>query len=249
VENLASGRLGNLLPKGGLLATPRRTFLVGMLAVLLAAVLLLVYLRNYRNSVKSTSAPVIALVAKRFIPAGTTNEALAKNGLYEVTVISKGSLKDGAITDAAVLKGQVALTDINPGQQLTVLDFGVTSTSSSLSGVLAPKTRAIAIPLDAHHGITPQVQTGDRVDVWAQVNGVLGLLRRNVLVLAAPNQVASGSAAPISTNFTFQVAVRDAPRFAWASENGTIWLTLRPQKQPAPTRQVFISAGNLFGGS
>jgi pilus assembly protein CpaB len=248
VENLASGRLGNLMPKG-VLGTPRRTFLVGMAAVLIAALLLLVYLRNYRNSVKSTSAPVIALVAKRFIPKGTDSEALAKNGLYEVTVISKGSLKEGAITDAAALQGQVALVDINPGQQLTIADFGVTAVSTSLSGVLAPRTRAVAINLDSQHGITPQAQTGDHVDVWVQVGSVLGLLKRNVLVLAAPNQFASGSTSPVSANYTFQVPVRDAPRFAWASQNATIWLTLRPQKRAAPTKQVFISTRNIFGGS
>jgi Flp pilus assembly protein CpaB len=250
VENLLpGGKLGNLMPKGNVLGTPRRTFLVGVGAVLLAALLLLVYLRSYRDSVKSTSAPVTALVAKRFIPKGTTALALAKNGLFEVTVISKGSLKEGAITDAGLLRGQVALADIFPGQQLTIADFGVTATSSALSGVLEGKSRAIAITVDAQHGITPQVQTGDRVDVYTQKGGVLGLLKSNVEVLQAPNQVASGTTAPTSANFIFKVPVKDAPRFAFASQNTTLWFTLRGQKKVSPTPQHFVSDANLFSGS
>lgn len=247
MENLLPrGKLGNLMPNG-VLGTPRRTFLVGMAAVLLAAILLLVYLRNYRASVKSTTAPVTALVAKRFIEAGTPALDLAQKGLFEVNVISKGSLKEGAITDAAVLRGQVALADIYPGQQLTITDFGVTATSSALSGVLEGKWRAIAITLDTQHGLLPQVQTNDRVDVYVQHNGVVGLLKPNVLVLQAPNQVASGTAAPVSGNYIFRLPVKDVARFAYASQNSTIWLVLRGQKKPSPTPRQFVTGTNLFG--
>ncbi len=248
MENLLpSGKLGNLMPKG-VLGTPRRTFVVGLAAVFIAALLLLVYLRSYRNSVKSTGAPVTALVAKRFIPQGTTALALAKNGLFEVTVISKGALKDGAIVDAGVLRGQVALADIFPGQQLTVADFGVTATSSALSGVLEGKWRAIAITVDAQHGLTPQVQTGDHVDVYTQQGGVMGLLKPNVLVLQAPNQVATGTAAPVSANYIFRIPVQDAPRFAFASQNTTLWFVLRGQKRASQTPQHFVTSKNLFTG-
>ena len=248
MELVPRGRLGNLLPKGSILGTPRRTFLVGVGAVLLAALLLLVYLRNYRNSVKSTSAPVTALVAKRFIPKGTTALALARNGLFEVTVISKGALKEGAITDAGLLRGQVALADIYPGQQLTIADFGVTATSSALSGVLEGKWRAIAVTVDAQHGLVPQVQTGDHVDVYSQKAGVVGLLKPNVEVLQAPNQVASGTTAPTSANYIFKVSVKDVPRFAYASQNTTLWFALRGQKKVSQTPQHYVTDGNLFSG-
>src|SRR5215203_361697 len=227
----------------GVLGTPRRTFVVGLAAVFLAAFLLLVYLRSYRNSVKSTSAPVTALVAKRFIPKGTTALTLAKNGLFEVTVISKGALKEGAITDASALQGQVALVDIFPGQQLTIAEFGVTATSSALSGVLQGRWRAIAMTLDQQHGLTPQVQTNDRVDVYTQNGGVVGLLKPNVLVLQAPNQVASGTTAPTSTEYVLKVPVKDVPRFAFASQNTQVWFALRGQKRATPTPQHFVTAG------
>ncbi len=236
----------NLLPRS-LLGTPRRTVVAGIAALVLATILLLVYLSHYRNSVKSSSAPVTVLVAKRFIPKGTTALALAKNGLFEVTAVRHDLLKVGAVTDPAVLHGEVALADVYPGQQLTAADFGVSATSAALSGVLTGTWRAISIPLDAAHGFSPQTQTGDHVDVYVQLGDVLGLLLQNVLVLQAPNQVAAGSTAPTSTNYIFRVPTNYAPRFAYASENGKIWLALRGQKGVPATRPAIITGSNLFG--
>jgi Flp pilus assembly protein CpaB len=253
----------NLLPKG-MLGTPRRTVIAGVGALVLATVLLLAYLSHYRSSVKSASANVPVLRAKSFIPQGTTALSLAKRGLFEVTAIPKDQLKDGAVTDAAVLHGEVALGDIYPGQQLTVADFGVTATSSALSGSpdllgTADKTgtwRALSVPLDSSHGISPQVQTGDHVDVYAQMTArspagagsVLGLLMANVLVLAAPNQVAAGTAAPTSSNYILRVPTNEVPRFAFAADNGHFWFALRPQKSAKPTNSAFATSDNVFAG-
>jgi Flp pilus assembly protein CpaB len=245
VENLATGRLGKLMPNG-VLGTPRRTFVVGLIAVILAAFLLLVYLRSYRNSVKSTSAPVQALVAKRYIPKGTAGRTIARNGLFEATVISQASLKEGAITDASALRDQVALAEIFPGQQLTIADFGVTATSTALSGVLQGRWRALAVTLDAQHGLSPLVQTNDRVDVYTHSGGVVGLLKPNVLVLQAPNQVATGTTAPVTTDYVLKVPVRDAPRFVWASANTEISFVLRGQKRPGRTPQKFVTSANIY---
>jgi Flp pilus assembly protein CpaB len=238
----------NLVPRG-LLGTPRRTMIAGVVALVLATILLLVYLSNYRSSVKSSSAPVTVLVAKRFIPKGMTANALAENGLFEVTSVSKDQLKDGAVTDPAVLRGEIAVNDVYPGQQLTTTDFGVTATASGLSSSpdLTGTWRAISISLDSTHGIMPQAQTGDRVDVYAQVGGVMGLLLENVLVLAAPNQAAANTAAPTSGNYIFRVPTGAAPRFAFAAQNESIWLVLRPQSKAGATRPAFVTDANIFG--
>jgi len=238
----------NLLPRG-MLGTPRRAIIAGVLALVLAAVLLLVYLNHYRNSVKSDNASLSVLVATKFIPKGTTALTLAKSGQFEQTSIPKAQLQPGAVTDAAVLHGQVALNDVYPGQQLKITDFGVSPTASALSGVLTGSWRAISIPLDESHGISPQTQTGDHVDVYLQLNGAIGLLAQNVLVLAAPNQTAAGTTAPVSGNYIFRVPSSFAARFAYASENGKLWLALRGQKDVPRIQQKFITASNVFGST
>jgi Flp pilus assembly protein CpaB len=238
----------NLLPRG-MLGTPRRTIIAGIAALVLATILLFVYLSHYRNSVKSSSSDVPVLVAKKLIPKGTTALAAANKGLYAPTGLPKKYVKTGAVTDPAVFSGQVAVDNISPGQQLTTDDFAVTATASGLSSSpdLTGTWRAVSISLDSTHGIIPQAQTGDRVDVYVQVNTTMGLLLSNVLVLAAPNQVATGTAAPTSGNYIFRVPTSYAPKFAFAAQNNTIWLALRPQSKSGTTHPALVTQADILG--
>jgi Flp pilus assembly protein CpaB len=239
----------NLLPRG-MLGTPRRTITAGIVALVLAAILLFVYLSHYRSSVKGSSADVPVLVAKKFIPKGTPALVAANKGLYAPTGIPKAYLKTDAVTDPAVFSGMVAVDNISPGQQLTLADFAVTATSSTFSASpdLTGTWRAISIALDSTHGISPQAQTGDHVDVYVQVNTTMGLLLSNVLVLAAPNQAAAGTTAPTSGNYIFRVPTSYAPRFAYAAQNNTIWLALRPQNKPSTTHPGLVTQADVLGG-
>jgi len=246
----------NLLPKG-MLGTPRRTVVAGIAALVVATILLLVYLSHYRSSVESENGTMKVLVANRFIKAGTSAESLAREGKYQVTAIPKDQLTDGAITDAGAIRGQVTLKDIFPSQQLTADDFGATSGALSASSDLlgtGTKTgtwRAIAItPLDSAHGIAPQAQTGDHVDAYVQVGARLGLLMPDVLILAAPDQVAAGTSAPTSANYILRIPAKDVTRFAYAADNGKIWFVLRPQDeaQAKPAGTTFADPSNVFSG-
>jgi Flp pilus assembly protein CpaB len=238
VENLAPSRL---------LKTRQGTIAIGVAAAVLAAILLLVYLSHYRSSVKGSTEPVTVLVAKRLIPSGTSGESLANNNLFVVTTIPKGQLKVGAISDPAVLKGTVVATDIYPRAQLTTSEF-TTPTVGALASQLSGAWRAIALPtLDAAHGLSSDIQRGDHVDVYAQVNGTLGLVLPDVLVLATPT-VGSTGAAAVSGNFILRVPTSKAPRFAYAGQNGTFWLVLRPAKGARTTPPILETSGNVFGG-
>jgi Flp pilus assembly protein CpaB len=243
----------NLLPKG-LLGTPGRTVIAGAAALILATILLLVYLSHYRNSVKSTNQAATVLVAKSFTPKGTTADEIARKNLFEVTSIPKEQLKDGAVTDAAVLHGQVALDDIYPGQQLTITDFGISATASRLSaapelvgeGAKTGTWRALSLNFDTSHGIIPQAQTDDRVDVYAFINDTMYLFMPNVLVLAAPNQIATNTAAPTSENYILRVPSSQVTKFTYLAETGTLWFALRPQKSAKEPQQKIITAGNIL---
>ena len=244
----------NLLPKG-VLGAPRRTVIAGVAALVLATVLLLVYLNHYRNSVKSSNSQSVVLVSKAFIPKGTTAYALAKGGLYEQRPVPKDQLLDGAISDSGVIQGQVALQDIFPDHQLTTTDFGVTPTSTSLSGsadllgVGSKKGtwRAVSLSLDTSHGIVPQAQTGDTVDVYGSANGTIYLLMRNVLVLAAPNQSATNTQSPTSANYILRVPSKAVGKFTFLEDNGKLWFALRPQKGAKPAPPVNVNAANVVG--
>jgi Flp pilus assembly protein CpaB len=237
VENLAPSRL---------LKTRQGTIVVGVAAAVLAAILLLVYLSHYRSSVKGSTEPVTVLVAKRLIPKGTSGSSIAAQNLFVVTTIPKGQLKVGAISDPAVLQGTVTAADVYPNQQLTTGDF-TTKSVGALASQLSGRWRAISLPtLDAAHGLSPDIQAGDHVDIYAQVRNVEGLVMSDVLVLASPT-AATGSA-PASGNYILRIPTSRAAKFAWIGENGGYWLVLRPASKALPTPPSVAPTANLFGG-
>jgi hypothetical protein len=69
-----------------------------------------------------------------------------------------------------------------------------------------------------------------------------------VLILAAPGQAASNTAAPVSGNYILRLSTSDVPRFMYASDNTSLWFSLRPQQHAKPTPQSVIRSSNFFTG-
>jgi pilus assembly protein CpaB len=228
-------------------STRSGTLAVGVLAAGLAAILLLVYLNRYRNNLNQRNAPVAVLVAKSLIQKGTPGDLIGTKSLFQATSVPREQLKDGALTDPSTLRGLVALTDVFPGQQLTLASFGSVR-AGAVATQLSEFERAVAIPVDATHGMIGQVQTGDHVDVLVGLNSgatrgaaagsIIKTLLQNVPVL-----VTTGS------SLTLRVNDLQASRLAWASDNGKIWVILRPPAgaRQSPPRIVSLSSVVLGG--
>ena len=135
-----------------LLSTRGGTIAVAGVAALVAGLVLIVYLGQYRNSVNSGSEPVSVLVATSLIPKGTPGDIVGSQDMFQVSETPKGQLKEGAVIDPAILRGRVAAEDIFPGQQLTEADF-VVAPEGAVTSKLAEDERAISIPLDTAHGM------------------------------------------------------------------------------------------------
>lgn len=219
VQNILSSRLFST--RGGTIA-------VGAFAALLALLILLLYLSNYRSSIRSSGAPVPVLVANRLIPQGTAGDVLGTSGGFEATEVPKANVKEGALADPSILKGRVAIADIYPGQQLTLADFTLTG-SATLGSRLTGSQRAISIPIDPTHGMLGQIAAGDRVDVFANLNGVIKAIMQNVLVLGVSGGSGGGvNSGSSESSITFRLSPSGAARMAFASDNGKIWIVLRP---------------------
>jgi Flp pilus assembly protein CpaB len=227
---------------GRLFRTRGGAVLIGAIAAVLAAILLVAYLKSYRSSVNSGTRPMTVLVAKSLIPRGTSGTLIAQQHLYQVTSVPQSQLKALAIADPASLSGSVTAADVFPGQQLTAGDFAPAAANSIPTQITGAR-RAIAISVDSMHGVGGQVQTGDHVDVYVGLNGtgvvggVIKLLASNVLVLAGP---AAGGG-----NVILRVSAPQAPKFAFAADNGRLWLVLRPQVGATPTPQQLVNISTL----
>jgi Flp pilus assembly protein CpaB len=226
-----------------LFSTRRGSVLVGLAAAALAAIVVFVYLHNYRNSINSAAAPASVLVAKNLIPKGTPGNIIGSNSEFQVASIPKKELQIGALTDPAALNGRIAVADIYPGQQLTAADFAL-APIGTLQTQIGGSDRAINIAIDAQHGMAGEISAGDRIDIFAGLNvqgkPVIKLLLTNVLVLRAP--VLGGGM------YTLRVPETQAAWLAYMADNGRLWFVLRPASGATVQFPGLVQAQTLIAG-
>jgi len=233
VENIMSSKL---------FTTRQGTVLLGVIAAVIAAIALLVYLNHYRNSVKGDQQ-VKVLVAARLIQKGTPGDVIrTTSGLYQLTDFSKSQVESGAIVNPSALAGKVATTDIALGQQLTAADFG---TATGVAGGLGKNDRLVVIPLGSPQEVASQITAGSHVDVWvtSTAQGTGGVTRPIAKLLFQDMRVAAISGG----NVTLQATPTESGQLIFASTNDSIWLALRPTIGTKPKPPV-ISANMVTGG-
>jgi Flp pilus assembly protein CpaB len=237
VENIMSSKV---------LATRRGTVLLGIGAAVLAAIVLLVYLNQYRNSVNSNNQGLSVLVAKSVIQKGTPGNVIGTTGLYEVASIPKSQVKTGVFVDPKTLAGKFAVADIYPGQQLTEADF-TTTASNALTQDLAKDQRAVVVALDSPSMVGGQIGNGDHVDVWVAFNaqGANGVSRPAVHLAFQDMYVMN--AGTNGTNVTLRATPRQSGELIYASQNAKIWLVLRPAVGSSTLKPPTITANDLLG--
>jgi pilus assembly protein CpaB len=242
------------------MSTREGTLAFAVLAALGAAAVLMVFISGYKHSVDASAEPVTVLVAKNPLPKGSSGDTIAAKGLFQATGLKRDQVKDGAITDPGSLRGQVAKHAIVRGQQLTTADFG--APTDPVLSKLSDDSRAVTVPLDAAHGMVGQIQAGDHVDVYAgfevQPDGagrprpVLRELLQNVEVLKAPpvedDAIKGGAGASQTEGIVLSVLAKDAPQLAFSSDNGKLWIILRPQVGGETHKPTLVNLERLLLG-
>lgn len=233
-----------------ILSTREGTLALAAVAALLAVAVLLAFMHGYKRSLHVGAQPVTVLVAKGQLPKGSSGDQIATKGLFQATGFKRDQVKEGAITDPGSLRGLVATHPLVPGQQLTTSDFA--RPTDPVLSKLSEDQRAVTVPLDMAHGMVGQVQPGDHVDILAgfviqdagsaRPRPVLRTLLQDVEVLKAPPAGQTGASGLAAQNQAQNIVLRvndaDAAQLAFSSDNGKIWVVLRPQagaRQAAPS--------------
>jgi Flp pilus assembly protein CpaB len=201
-----------------LLATRRGAMTVAALAALLAGVLLYLFVQHYKsNGTPSAAAPstVNVFETTKYIPAGTPAQTLASEGLLQKTQVSSKQAQVGAIADPSAITGEVSATNIAKGQQVTAADF--THANVTIGAYLTGTQRAIAVPLDAPHGLTSYLAAGNTVDMMVDNGGTTSVLAQNLSILENTGG-----------DVVLRVSDKQALQISAASDSTKIWLVLRP---------------------
>ena len=214
---------------------------LGIGAVVLAAILLVVYLDRYRARVGGRNAPTPVLVAKQLIPTGTPGSIVATNSMYAPTTLPKKEVEVGAVSDPSYLAGRAAAADIFPGQQITASDFAASDTTSVDSQITGTQ-RAFSIAMDNVHGSLSQVQAGDTVDVYISVSGNVKLFQPNVKVLTIPALPGPSG----GSNLVLQIETAQAAKWLYAADNTQLIFVLRPVVGAKPTKPSQANASTVL---
>jgi Flp pilus assembly protein CpaB len=218
----------------------------------------MLFLSQYRARV-TDDAQVNVAIAKSLIEKGSSGDVIVTNGLFEMAKVKKSELAGGAVTDPAKLRGKVATEDVFPGDQLTVSKFK--AGTGSIGSKIAGYDRAISVPLDPAHGMIGDISSGDRVDVLAGLNIGCGCsssrgrpairtILQNALVLKAPGSAKAGAASlNKSQNVIVRASDKKASEIAYASDNGKIWLVLRPKAGALQSKPSLVGLETLLVGS
>jgi pilus assembly protein CpaB len=241
-----------------LLSTRRGTAIIAAICTLLAAGILLFAAVSYRHSIAKQNQTEAVLVARTLIQKGTSGSVIADSKMFQIEHIPGKQVSAGAVADASALRGKVAASDINPGQQLTLSEF---TTGGGYAAQLAPKQRAISVALDTSHGLTGVLHAGERVDVYAGLDeasgqnssgGALRLLVSDVPVMAVNLNGGSGLGGGGVTqkgDVLLRISSADAGAVALAADTGNLWLVLRgPNAKNSSTQRYLLTVNSLLLG-
>lgn len=227
-----------------------------LVAVVIAAIgtlLVFLYVRGADTRADQRYDAVQVLKVVKPITAGETVEAAQAAGKIESSSVSKKDLLPDALTGTETVAGQIATSNLYPGEQLVSSKFGATGASSGLS---IPKGKiAISINLSDPSRVAGFVNPGAKVAIFMTGTTKGGdnftrLLLPSVEVIGAgtttvvsttttnPNGAQSTEQLP-KTLLTLSVSQVDAEKVLYATSKGELAFgLLNDDSQVAPSQGV-----------
>jgi Flp pilus assembly protein CpaB len=204
---------------------------------LVAMLLTLFYVTNYRRSVQHQQATVQVYVAARNITPGTTGAALAHNHALKSVSVTRTSVVPGAISNPSEIANLVLSEPLFAGEQVTLRRFTDVQ-AEGIVGQLKGPMRAVQVAGDPNQLLAGTLKTGDHVDLVGNFSvdstmsasqHVTRIVLRDIPVLQTNGPSASTST-PVGQQNSVILEVSDTQiqRFFYVIKNADWTLELRP---------------------
>lgn len=231
-----------------------RNILIAIGLALVAMLLVLLYVTNYKRSVQHGQTQVPVFVAAHDIAANTPgSDIIAQHDLRQMTIPER-NVVPGAISSVDQIRSLVLSSPIYAGEQVTVRPFSDVA-AQGIRAHLRGTMRAIEIAGDPNQLMANTLHAGDRVDVVGNIrvdpnsNAFADkIIVRNLLVLQSPQDTATVKATGNSTSAILQVSDTQVQRLWYAIKNSDWTLELRPVINPADSRDRIDTIGTVLGG-
>jgi pilus assembly protein CpaB len=240
----------------------RRRLLAAFAALILivvGTVVLVAYVRGADNRALAGVQTVEVLVADQPIPEGTPAEQLGQ--LVRIEVLPVKAALDGRVTDLSALAGQLAVVDLQPGEQLLASRFQSPDDRETPGTVPVPAgLQEVSVLLEPQRAIGGRLAAGNRIGVVVSMGtpATHAVLHRVLVtqVQGAPaptsaeggtETASAGAPAPAaSLMITLAVSAAQAEAVVFGIEHGTLWLTLEPDGADTGGTDV-ITPDNIYG--
>jgi len=235
----------------------KRRIVAAITALLLAgvgAVVLFAYVGNADRRALAGMQPADVLVVTALVPEGTTAEALGK--LVTTKTLPAAAIAEGGLSSLTVLSGQVATTDLQPGEQVLASRFADPASLLDPDTVKIPAgLQQLSVSLDQQRVLGGHLTAGAAVGVFlsvpkdgedpAQTHLVLNKVLVTKVDGGSTTPVPEGDDAPATTAgspvmVTLAVSARDAETLVYGAEHGTLWLSLEPADAVVSGTRVVI---------
>ncbi len=220
-----------------------RNILIAVALALVAALLTVFYVSNYKKSVRSEQETVPVLVAARDIPMGTLGSQVVSGKMLQTREIARKAVVPGAISNPAQIRGQIAVEPIYAGEQVTARRFGPV-VQQGVRTQLKGTYRAMQLAGDPNQILAGTLKPGDRVDIVGVLRVKVGdneyafgrAVVRDVTVLRTSGEPDAGvKLAPGADNWVMlRVTDSQAQKLALIYKAGDYWaIALRPSLNDA----------------
>jgi Flp pilus assembly protein CpaB len=231
-----------------------RNILIAVGLALVAMMLTLFYVTNYKRSVQKDSQSVQVYVAARDVAAGTSGADIVKSHQLRLVTVQRKDVVPGAISNPDQISNLVAGGPLYAGEQVTVRRFSDVA-AQGIRSQLKGTMRAVQIAGDANQLLSGTLQTGDHVDIVANLRlnnqssaAATRIVLRDLTVLTTPSSSAklSGSSNG-SDSVILAVSDTQVQRLFFVLKNADWTLELRPVVNAADSGERIDTLNTVLG--
>jgi Flp pilus assembly protein CpaB len=213
-----------------------RNILIAVGLALVAMLLTLFYVTNYKRSVQHSTTGVAVYVAARDLTTGTSGADIVRQHDLRAETIQQKDVVPGAISSPGQVSGLVLAAPVYAGEQVTLRRFSDVA-AQGIRGQLKGTLRAVQVAGDPNQLLAGTLTAGDHVDLVANLRldanstaTATRIVLRNLTVLSAPSDPSLGKVSSGAGGTSAILAVTDTQvqRLFFVLKNADWTLELRP---------------------
>ncbi len=232
-----------------------RNLVIAVGLALVAMMLTLFYVTNYKRSVQHDASTVQVYVAAHDVSGGTPGADIVAHHDLKLATVTRNDVVPGAISSPDQVSSLVLAGPLYAGEQVTLrrfTDVAAQGVRADLKGTM----RAVQVAGDSNQLLVGTLHAGDHVDVVGNLrtdantgNAATRIVLRDIAVLTAPSTASAGTVTPSgSASVILAVTDTQVQRLFYVMKNADWTLELRPVVNAEDSPDRIETLSTVLGG-